>query len=98
MMDKNGNKTEQKQPEILQKKDKLKPTEYIPSIQLLCGVSGLIFTIVDANRKLDEIKIYNSNGYVIDTKDVKNKWAPIHTALTIVSCSLILSGSITIFF
>jgi hypothetical protein len=66
------------------------------TVQIIGGIAALICTIVDAN-KTNKIEI-PSTGKNKTTVEYKNKWGAGHTAMTILSSTLILSGIITINF
>lgn len=75
------------------------------TIQILAGSAGLIGTIYDANRteiRKDIVRVLNSKGTQIGSKTqetpITHEWTSLHTITIILSCGLILSGSITIAF
>lgn len=78
----------------------------IGTVQILCGVAGLITTIVSANMPQEytaDVPVVSSSKYSTSTTEKKTgtydpQWNTIHTVTTILSSGLILSGSITVCF
>lgn len=59
------------------------------------GLAALLFTILDANHEYQSDPI-TVNGQRVTPPAIKNKWSQYHTALTILSGSLAITGMIEI--